>query len=198
MKNPVIKILLLAAGASRRMQQAKQLIRIGEQTLMERAIDQALKSEIGPVMVVYGAHKERVLPLLKKWPVDIVNNPDWNDGLGKSISTGISALLGENPPEHILIVLADQPLIEAKLLKDLTKLHLKTGKLITACQYGKTIGVPAIFSASTFDHLEKLKGDKGAKAIMKRYKAIGQLGLFKAPAASIDLDTPEDLSKFLG
>lgn len=179
------------------MHRAKQLIKIGGQTLLERAIEQALASKIGPVLVVYGAHQEQVTPLLQRWPVQAIYNPDWEEGLGASIRSGVEAILDQKIPDNLLIMLADQPLIDASLLQSLVSLHLDKGCIITACQYEDTIGVPAVFSPSIYSDLQKMQGDKGAKALMMKCKASHELALLFTPNAGVDLDTQEDVSDFL-
>ena len=179
------------------MNRAKQLIKVGDQTLLERSIEQALASKLGPVTVVYGAHQEQVVPLLKQWSVQALYNPDWAEGLGASIRNGVNAIISQKVADNILIMLADQPLVDASLLQKLVSIHHDKGNRVTACQYENTIGVPAIFSSSTFSELQKMQGDKGAKTLMRKYKASNELTLLDTPNASIDLDTPEDVSNFL-
>lgn len=194
MSRPTIAILVLAAGASRRMQEAKQLIQIDGKTLLENAIEQALASQLGSVYVVYGAHQELVLPLIERCPVKAVENPGWEEGLGSSIRAGVAAV--ESSVDQLLIMLADQPLVNAALLQQLATQQSISTDSISACTYGDTIGVPAIFPVSTFSFLQKIQGDKGAKSLMLAFQKQNKLRLLEAPSAAIDLDTQEDVSKF--
>ena len=65
-----IPIILLAAGASSRMGQPKQLLPWGEQTLIEHQIHTLLKTG-NPVNVVLGSNSKLVIPVIEKYPVNI-------------------------------------------------------------------------------------------------------------------------------
>jgi molybdenum cofactor cytidylyltransferase len=58
--NTQIEILILAAGASRRLGQPKQLVKFKGATLINQMTSEAIKAKIGGVTVVTGAHKEAV------------------------------------------------------------------------------------------------------------------------------------------
>jgi molybdenum cofactor cytidylyltransferase len=62
---------------------------------------------------------------------------------------------------------------------------------VAAAQYGGTLGAPAIFPRHLFSELSELRGDSGARVLLKRHAD----GLVKVPmtSAAFDLDTPDDL-----
>ena len=81
--------LLLAAGGSRRMGQPKQLLRWGNQTLIEHQIDIRLQTG-QPVAIVLGAYSDLILPVIEPLPVTIFINNEWANGMGNSIAFGIN------------------------------------------------------------------------------------------------------------
>ncbi len=82
-----IPILLLAAGGSSRMGQPKQLLPWGNRTLIEHQI-LTLQKAGQPVNVVLGSNSDLVMPVIEKYPVNIFVNPNWESGMGSSISFG--------------------------------------------------------------------------------------------------------------
>ena len=77
--------VILAAGLSARMGSPKQLLEIGGRPLVLRASEAALESPVWPVVVVLGAHAERIRPLFARLPVLVVENPTWQEGMASSI-----------------------------------------------------------------------------------------------------------------
>jgi len=115
-------VLILAAGASTRMGQPKQLLPWGKTTLLNHAINEAKKiSE--HVFVVLGANKELIESSLNS-QVEIIRNPNWENGMGTSITYGISILDKNEEFDSVLIMLADQPLLDSTYLNNLKKLFL--------------------------------------------------------------------------
>ena len=119
----------------------------------------------------------------------MVVNRDWSEGLASSIRTGIARL----PPSctATMLVLADQACVTAEDLRRLAGAWRRQPLCIAAAQYGATVGAPAIFPRHLFGELSELRGDSGARALLKRHAD----GLVKVPmsSASFDLDTPADL-----
>ena len=191
-----IGTIILAAGASSRMGSPKQLLEWRNERLVNRAIRQATALKAGPVVLVLGANAA----LISKEVVDpsaiIAINHKWEEGMGSSIVTGLEALQGLEPGlDGLIITLADQPLIDTAHLLQLIKKFKKYKTPLVAASYGKTLGVPALFSPELFPQLLTLSGQQGAKKIINQLaKDLTKLPL---PAARIDLDTPEEWKAFL-
>jgi molybdenum cofactor cytidylyltransferase len=187
-----ISILILAAGSSSRLGQPKQLVEFEGQTLIERITKTAL-SVSENVLVVLGANIDLIKPKLKAFSdlVNIIENTDWNDGMGTSISLGVENLAPES--DAILILLADQPLISQVLLQNMLQTFAEKKYPIVACNYGEQLGVPILFDKSFFLELKNLKGEQGAKLFLKNYPEKITSVDFKE--GLFDIDTPEDLLK---
>ena len=82
--------ILLAAGASRRMGRAKQLLPFNGTTLIRHICQEVLKSNCERLIVVLGANSDLIRPEIQDLPVHIVLNKDWEHGMGGSIATGVS------------------------------------------------------------------------------------------------------------
>ncbi|HUL18062.1 MAG TPA: NTP transferase domain-containing protein, partial [Steroidobacteraceae bacterium] len=91
----------------------------------------------------------------------------------------------------VMLLLADQPLVSADDLRRLAGTWRKQPQYIAAALYSGTTGVPAIFPRSLFQGLLQLRGDSGARALLRR--DTDRVVRVPMPAAAIDIDTPEDL-----
>ena len=190
-----LAVLILAAGESKRLGKPKQLLPYQQSTLLEFSISCA-KSVSTNILIVLGANAAAIREKTDLSDDQIVINPNWREGIGSSIAYGIQSIVRKfSSCKQVMILLTDQPKISTQLLDKLVLSHQKDSCLITACKYGETIGVPAIFDQSLFSHLAELKNDQGAKPIIKSH--ISQTSLVDFPEGKIDIDTESDL-KFLG
>lgn len=188
-----IAVLVLAAGKSSRMRQPKQLLGWKKTTLLNHAIDQA-KEVTQHVFAVLGAYKDTIEVSIPN-DVTIVFNPNWEQGMGTSIALGISELQNRYNFNAVLIMLADQPLLDSRYLYELKELFMKSECKIAATFYGKSNGVPAIFHNSVFDELIKLNQDYGAKKLMK--KLTSDTKSLHPKGKEIDIDTFETYQELL-
>ena len=184
-----VGLIILAAGGSTRLAAPKQLLPVGGRSFLRHAADTALASVCRPVVVVLGAKAEELQTELAGLDVTIVNNTQWQRGLGSSIRAGMAAIEAASC-EAVAIMLCDQPLVSAQLLNRLVE--TKAG--VAAAEYGGTVGVPALFTAEFFAELTALPGDTGAKGLLLRHAA--RIARVPFPEAALDIDTPEDYQRF--
>ncbi len=183
-------IVLAAGGSARFGKQAKQLVDIGNETLLERAIHNALAICPLRVYTVLGCCSKDTVEIAQGTTTHIVSNHDWQSGIASSIRTGIAAL--PQSADAAMITLCDQAKITAGDLHLLANAWYAAPNQICAAAYDDTQGVPAIFPRSTFSQLESLMGDSGAKSILQHMPDINTIDIAHA---SFDLDTPGDLAK---
>jgi molybdenum cofactor cytidylyltransferase len=186
---PSLHAIVLAAGGSSRFGSPKQLVRVDGRPLLHAAVSRAVEVAGHAVSVVLGAHAADFAPLLRHSAASIVINRDWSEGMASSIRAGVSRLPGSCG--GVMLVLADQAAVTADDLRRLAANWRRQPDYIVAAQYGATLGAPAIFPASCFRDLSKLRGDRGAQALFKRNPDR----VIRVPmdSAAIDIDTPEDL-----
>ena len=190
MKNSEFSIIILAAGASERLGKPKQLLRFEKTTLLERIAQIALKTEFETVIVL-GANAEMIRASLENVSVRIAVNENWRTGMSSSIIKGLKKSLETNPDlAGVILLLCDQPFVTEENISKLVETQKETGKPIVASSYENTIGVPTLFMREVFDELLKLKGDTGAKPLIKR--RAENLAKVNAPEAAFDVDTAED------
>jgi molybdenum cofactor cytidylyltransferase len=187
-----IAIVILAAGASKRMGSPKQLLKWGDGTLIGNTIETASKLASNEPIVVLGAHYELIKNVIQTSPVTILNNENWENGLGSSIAFAVEYLQNsKSNVDGVLITLCDQPLITADFL-NLFISKFQSGKnQILATSYGNgKQGVPVLFDKVYFNDLKKLNGDEGAKEILKKYSS--HVEALTPPMDNKDLDTSEE------
>lgn len=187
-----IVIVILAAGASRRMGRPKQLLPWGDSTLLQHAIHTAQKTVASEIIVVLGANYTIIANDIIDFPITIIKNDSSALGLGKSIACAAAFILkSKKHIDGVLFMLADQPLIESSYLDNLIAEYAVGGNQILATSYinGKK-GVPTLFDTSYFKELTTLNDDNGAKSIIKKYH--NHVTILDAEIENIDIDSKED------
>jgi molybdenum cofactor cytidylyltransferase len=192
-----VAVVVLAAGASRRLGRPKQLLPYGHRTLLRHVVEQALAAAVGPVVVVLGAHAAQIGQALCGAPVSIALNRRWREGLASSIRSGVRAVARTFP--HIpalVVVLGDQPLMSSHLLRQVVEAYGRVGARVVACRYQDgTVGPPALFARPLWRHLLSLRGDVGAKKVIMAH--MDEALLLPFPKGTVDIDTEADWQAFL-
>ncbi|MDR3777126.1 MAG: nucleotidyltransferase family protein [Terracidiphilus sp.] len=193
-----IPAIVLAAGASRRLGQPKQLLLLDGETLLERAIRLAAEAGADPVFVILGAHFERIcaaVPFNQLPHAILVINSEWAQGIASSINTALRPLSIVAPrAEGALILSCDQPRLTAAHLRALLeRFAAQPAPTIVASTYAGVLGIPAVFPREVFADLRALRGDKGARALLM--KPPCPLISLPFPGGEIDIDEPADLAQ---
>lgn len=191
-----VGVILLAAGASSRMGEPKQLLRYGGETLLGRALRAALESPCRPVVVVLGARAEALRAEVEGQGVLVITNEAWAEGMGSSIRAGLGALRAatSEAAEAAVVLLCDQPFVTSDIIARLVEAYRARRALLVASAYEsrgeQPLGAPALFSRALFPELMALDGAEGAKRIIQRHAADAVC--VAAQAAAFDIDTPAD------
>ena len=186
-------LILLAAGNSSRMGRPKQTLIYQGKTLLQHAIQAAVQSNCELVFVVLGAHADTVSAEIHDESIIIIHNPKWQEGMASSIRSGVAELEKNSEADSVIIMLCDQPFVDAGLLNSLVELQQTSNKGIVACSYHDTLGVPVLFSKAYFASLLKLEGHEGAKKILAAHR--DDIAAITFPQGEIDIDTPDDYNK---
>lgn len=193
---PAVGLIILAAGASTRLGTPKQLLTYGGQSLLFRATKTALASICQPVVIVLGAYAEPLKQEVKDLPVEVVENPNWTEGMSSSIRTGITAINHfSDKIDAAILMLCDQPFVSVDIINNLVETYRVTNQLIIASEYSESLGVPALFSRSLFAELLILKGAEGAKRVITKYS--NKVDKIAFSDGAVDIDTPHDYQEFL-
>jgi molybdenum cofactor cytidylyltransferase len=194
-KHSKIGLILLAAGASSRMEKIpKQLLEFRGKTLLRYAAETALASQCHPVCVVLGANAKKLRAEIADLPIEITFNLNWEMGLSSSLQAGLRKVLEiESKITAVCVMLADQPLITAGIINNLINIFECGENPLVVCHYAETTGVPVILARSLFIEIHDLKGDAGAKKIIQKHFAFAAK-LF-VPEAALDVDSWDDYER---
>lgn len=195
--NPAsVGAIVLAAGSSSRMGSPKQTLQFRGESLLRRAALAALGAGCRPVIVVTGAHAELSRRELDGLDVREVLNPLWETGMASSVRAGVEGLVREEADvEAVVLLLCDQPHVNADVVAGLVAAHRANGCPVVASTYGGSLGVPALFGRALFGELAQLEGAAGAKQVIKRHAASARFLPF--PSGEVDVDTPDDFSRLI-
>ncbi|WP_433965854.1 nucleotidyltransferase family protein [Tunturiibacter gelidiferens] len=176
-----IGAVILAAGASRRLGQPKQLVKVGAENLLERSVRVAHEAGFSPVIVVLGASAESIEAACELGDAGVLINESWSEGMGASVRVGVGAL---RDVDGCVLMTCDMPGVTAAHLRNLSA----SGEVAGSAYDGRR-GVPAYFPASLFKDLMELRGDAGAKDLLRSAQCVALAG------GQLDVDTMEDLER---
>ena len=187
-----IAVVVLAAGASNRMGEPKQLLKWGQTTLLGHTLKTVKEIGFQDVFLVLGANFELIGKEVNDKSITILNNTNWNQGLGTSIAFAVKYLQQfKMHTKGVLFVLCDQPFITVDYLKTMVSTFKQnTNQIITTSYENGKQGVPALFDASYFDELLQLKDDYGARYMLEKHHH--KVEALVPPTKNMDLDTKED------
>jgi len=195
MQTDSIGIILLAAGASARLGEPKQLLRFQGETLLRRSLKTALTVS-NRVIVTLGSQIEILRKEIEDLPVVIVENKNWETGMSGSIKVGLKKFLDDaDQLKAVIVMVCDQPFVNEDLLEKIITKFQKTHSPIVACEYQNALGVPALFRKNLFPELLALDAQTGAKQLIKKYHALAAAISF--PEGAFDIDTPADYENLI-
>ncbi|MFO7631405.1 MAG: selenium cofactor biosynthesis protein YqeC [Caldilinea sp.] len=187
-----VAVVVLAAGGSSRMGRPKQLTAVEGAPMVARAVHTALRSNIGPVVVVTGAKDDAVRAALAEWSdvISVVHNAAWAEGQATSVAAALAAL--PSAVEAAIFMPVDQPFLDPLLLR---RLHMawRTGADLVAPQVeGEMRGAPALFDRCFWGELLALQGDVGGRRVLAAHR--DEVAMASSDAEwLIDVDTADDL-----
>jgi len=212
--------VVLAAGASSRYGQPKQLLDFHGEPFTRRVAKTALAAGLNPVIIVTGANAGEVEATVRDLPVMIVRNEQWREGQGSSVRTGIasihpisgshpnatplcpsiSAEVRENGEKKrevggAIFLLVDQPQVTVHVLEALMSRHAQGLFPVVAPLVADRRGNPVLFDRMTFPELLKLAGDVGGRAVMRRFPL--EYVPWHDESLLFDVDDEDDYRKLL-
>jgi molybdenum cofactor cytidylyltransferase len=159
------------------------------QPLVRRAALAALATHPIRSAVVVGAESTTVLAALAGLTIESIYCHEWQEGMGASLRAGVKVL--RQHCDGLLVVLCDQPALTAEHLQRLVDAWRKAPKRAVASSYAGTLGVPALLPAHWFARLLTLRGDAGARTLLRGRAA--DVVTVAAPELERDIDCPQDL-----
>ncbi len=189
----MISAIVLAAGQATRFGQCKQLMRLGDKTLLEHVLDNVNRSNVDDVVVVLGAHAEEIRQQLKFGRERVVINPDYSRGMSTSIHSGLRSLPAG--ADAAMIVLADQPFVTSRTLDQLIHEYQRNRPSVVIPTYNGFRGNPVLVDKSLFPEMMEIHGDIGCRALFGDHpEAIAKVAVDDQGIVT-DIDTMEDFDR---
>jgi molybdenum cofactor cytidylyltransferase len=175
------------------MGEAKQLLRLGDNTLLGQVVENVRSSRVDEIVLVLGHSAETIRESLAGQSLKVVINEAYRQGMGTSLRAGLAALHRE--VDAALIVLADQPFVRPGTLNHLMNQYRQSSAQIVIPIYKGFRGNPVLLDRSVFSEVMALTGDIGCRAIFGNHLE----GIVKVPVEDIgillDLDSKDDIEK---
>lgn len=196
---PEIAAIILAAGSARRFRESggegpsKLVADLGGEALVRRVVRAALASAARPVVVVTGHAAAAVAATLAGLPANVVENPDYAQGMASSLRRGLAAVPAS--AQGAIVLLGDMPGVDGASIDALIDAFAaRPGALAVIPVFAGRRGNPALLSRALFPALAKLNGDEGARHILAAAPAGAVFELEVGAAdAPIDVDTRQAL-----
>ena len=188
----MISAILLAAGQSKRMKgKNKLLLKYKRKTLINHVLRSLIKSKVNKIIIVLG-HEDRKIKkiVLKSKKIIFVFNSNYAKGISTSIKCGLKKISKKNI--GFLITHADMPLVSKTILNALCSALKNKNEEIFIPVYKKRIGNPLAFKYSMIKFLKRIKGDRGAKKLIRSNKSKIKLMKMKSKSILIDFDQLKD------
>ena len=193
-----VSAVVLAAGRSARMGEAKQLLRMGGQTMLEQTLENVRASRVDEVVLVLGASAELIRCEVRVVLLDGVRvevNENYQSGMASSLQVGLAAVSPES--DAALIVLADQPLVRPDTMNQIIERYHGLDAEIVVPYYKGSRGNPVLLGRTVFAAAMALEGDVGCRAIFPRH-ADGIMRVDVDDAGILaDIDSREDYERLI-
>jgi molybdenum cofactor cytidylyltransferase len=190
----MITAILLAAGQSKRLRGENKLIKLFKgKPLINHILLSLIKSKVNKIIIVLGfEHLKIKTKLLKNKKINFAINKNYKKGMSSSIKNGLKKLPKNN--KGFLIVLGDMPNITKTTINKICLSITRSDKEIILPKFKNRTGNPIGFKHSMIKNIYKIKGDRGAKNIIKKnYKKIKFLNI-NSKSILINLNTKRNFS----
>jgi molybdenum cofactor cytidylyltransferase len=197
-QNPYAQVsaVILAAGTSTRMGRAKQLLPLGETTVLARTLENVRSARLDDIVLVLGASAEAIrqqLPQSLLESVKVVINHNYGQGMASSLREGVSHVSPQS--DAALIILGDQPFIQPKTLHQIIDGYRGARAQIVIPSYQGNRGNPVLLDRSVFSEVMALEGDTGCRAIFSHHLD----GILKVEVEDsgilLDIDSQDDYER---
>ena len=192
-QNSLIGAVVLAAGKSTRMGEPKQLLPLNGRPLLEHTLANLRNVKLNEIVVVLGCDADAVWKRVDLHGIKVVENKNYEKGMGNSLGIGVSALA--EATDGALIVLADQPFVRPETYEWLIDQYRQSDAEIVIPTYRGFRGNPVLLDRSVFPEVMALSGDVGCRAIFGDHSsgiakvAVDDIGIV------LDIDTKDDFAR---
>ncbi len=166
----MISAILLAAGQSKRFKNENKLTKIYKnKPLINYAVNSLINSKVNKIIIVLGYQSKKVKKIImKSKKINFIINKNFKTGISTSIKSGLKKL--NKNSKGFIIVQSDMPFVGKNTINKIYLSILKKKHQVHVLKFKNKIGNPIGFDISLKDKFNKIKGDLGAKFLVKRLK----------------------------
>jgi CTP:molybdopterin cytidylyltransferase MocA len=182
--------IVLAAGESKRMKVPKMLLPFNGMTMIEKVIENVIRSEVFRTLVVLGSYRDEILGSISHLPINHCYNVNYSKGMLSSVQCGF-----KNLPlnfDAVLVFPGDQPFIEPDVINLIINAYRETGKGIVIPVYRNKRGHPILIDSKYRDEIYTLEENESLRSLSDMHqKDVFELRT-NSPGILKDIDTKED------
>lgn len=184
----MIRGVLLAAGASRRMGRDKLALPWRSTTVLNATLQRWLAvPQLGQILVVVRSEAQQQYTNRVK----VLVNPSPDEGMGSSLRLAAQALPTDT--QAVVVGLGDMPEVSSTTISTLVAAWRPLGpEGIVAPVFRGRRGHPVVFGATHIAELSRLEGDTGARTLLQQCASHVVLVDVEDPGTLLDLDSPAD------
>ena len=166
----MIKAILLAAGQSKRMKSENKLIKLYKnKPLINYSLNVLTKSKVNKIILVLGHQHKEVKKIIKKnKKIIFTYNKNYKQGMASSIKTGLKKISKND--KGFIIAQSDMPFVKQSDINKICRSINSKKFLVHALKYKNRVGNPIGFDSSLIKKFKNIKGQFGAKFMVKRLK----------------------------
>ena len=190
----MIKAILLAAGKSKRLRTENKLIKkFKNKSLINHSLLVLHKSKVDKIVIVLGFQHKEVKKIIKRNKKNIfVLNKKFKLGMSSSINAGLRKISKKD--KGFIIVQSDMPFIKTSDINKIYNSIVKKKHLVHALKYKNKIGNPIGFDGLLLAKFKRMRGDVGAKFMVKRLKKRTNFIKVLSKRVFKDLDLRKDFN----
>jgi molybdenum cofactor cytidylyltransferase len=191
-----VDAIVLAAGRSARMGRPKPLLRVGDESFVERAVRVLQEGGCRGVTVVVSDVAAEAARLAEQAGARIVVNDDAESEPIDSIRLALAILPDDTAWVAILPV--DHPLVEpGTITRLIAAAHARGGAIVRPVYQGAP-GHPGLYARRTFPDFFRPDLERGAHSVVEAFGDEVVDIPVDDPGVRADLNTPEELRHWLG
>jgi molybdenum cofactor cytidylyltransferase len=176
------------------MGEVKLLLPVRGRPLLEVAIAAACASTLNEVVVVLGANSDEIATRVDFGRARVVVNPAYEQGMSTSLRAGVESLGSD--VARAVVILGDQPDIDAALIDTLLEAQATSGLPAAALSFDGLLHPPMVLTRSMWPDLDALEGDVGLRALIRSHpQAVYAMPAQRPGGHPIDIDTREDFEE---
>ena len=182
--------IILAAGESKRMKVPKMLLPFNGKTMIEKVIENVIRSEVFRTLVVLGSNRNEILGSISHLPINHCYNENYRKGMLSSVQCGFKNLPANF--DAVLVFPGDQPFIEPDVINVIINTYRETGKGIIVPMYRKKRGHPLLIDYKYRDEIYTLEENEGLRSLSNMHQKDVFEVKTNSPGILKDFDTKED------